>query len=319
MTTVSNLFHVRYGHSLELNQLILTDRDSGIAFVSRKMGDNGVSAFVQPITDLRPASAGEVTVALSGNGVLSAFVQERPFYTGYHVAILSPKNQMNKTALLYYCMCIKANHYRYSYGRQANRSLGTLLLPSLNELPDWVSTANVDQFNGSDAPWTPRKVALKNEESWKSYSLNSLFKIKKGKRLTKATMTQGTTPHIGSIDSNNGVSGFIGQKPIHEANTITVNYDGSVGEAFYQSARFWATDAVNVLYPRFKLTPSIAMFLIAVIRLEKYRFNYGRKWNKGRMEESLIKLPAAADGQPDWQFMEDYIKGLPYSSVLQNS
>jgi hypothetical protein len=36
------------------------------------------------------------------------------------------------------------------------------------------------------------------------------------------------------------------------------------------------------------------------------------------MEESLIKLPTAADGQPDWQFMEDYIKGLPYSSVLQD-
>jgi hypothetical protein len=199
----------------------------------------------------------------------------------------------------------------------ANRSLGTLLIPSLDDLPKWVSTANVDQFKGSDAPWMPGKVALTNFKSWKTYSLNSLFNIKKGKRLTKSTMTQGTTPHIGSIDSNNGVSGFIGQKPIHEGNTITVNYDGSVGEAFYQSAKFWATDAVNVLYPRFKLTPSIAMFLIAVIRLEKYRFNYGRKWNKGRMEESLIKLPAAADGQPDWQFMEDYIKGLPYSSVLQ--
>jgi hypothetical protein len=57
--------------------------------------------------------------------------------------------------------------------------------------------------------------------------------------------------------------------------------------------------------------------VIAVIRHETYRFNYGRKWNKRRMEESLIKLPAASDGQPDWQFMEDYIKGLPYSSVLQ--
>jgi hypothetical protein len=317
MTTVSNLFHVRYGHSLELNRLILTDRDNGIAFVSRKMGNNGVSAFVQPIADLQPASAGEVTVALSGNGVLSAFLQERPFYTGFHVAILSPKKQMNRTALLYYCMCIKANHYRYSYGRQANRSLATLLLPSPKELPAWVSKANVDQFNGSDAPWTAHKVALSNWKSWKSYSLNSLFEIKKGKRLTKAKMTRGTTPYIGSIDSNNGVSGFVGEKPIHESNTITVNYNGSVGEAYYQPAAFWATDDANVLYPRFNLTPSIAMFVITVIRLEKYRFNYGRKWNKGRMEESLIKLPSAGNGQPDWQFMEDFIKGLPYSSMLK--
>ena len=317
MTTLENLFHVRYGHSLELNHLTITDSEGGIAFVSRKMGDNGVSAFVQPIPDLSPASPGEISVALGGNGVLSTFVQERPFYTGRDVAILSPKEQMNKSTLLFYCMCIEANRYRYSYGRQANRSLGTLPLPSLNELPAWASTANVDQFKGSDAPCAFHKIALNNVTAWKPYSLKSLFQIKKGKRLTKAKMTQGTTPHIGSIDSNNGVSAFIGQKPIHAANTITVNYDGSVGEAYYQPVEFWATDAVNVLYPRFKLTPYIAMFLLAVIRLEKYRFNYGRKWNIGRMEESVIKLPTSANGQPDWQFVENFIKGLPYSSSLQ--
>jgi hypothetical protein len=318
MTTVKNLFHVRYGHSLALNHLTLADRDSGIAFASRQMGDNGVSAFVQPIKDLIPAPPGDVSVALGGNGVLSAFLQERPFYTGRDVAILSPKEPMDKATLLFYCMCITANRYRYNYGRQANRSLGTLLIPSPNELPSWVSKANVDQFKGSDAPWSPRKIALKNVKSWKAYSLNNLFKIKKGKRLTAAHMTPGTTPYIGAIDSNNGISALVGQKPIHDAHTITVNYNGSVGEAYYQPVAFWATDDANVLYPRFKLTPSIAMFVIAVIRHETYRFNYGRKWNKRRMEESLIKLPTAADGQPDWQFMEDYIKGLPYSSVLQD-
>jgi hypothetical protein len=318
MTTVGNLFHIRYGHSLELNRLPLADDKNGIAFVSRKMGDNGISAFVQPVRDLSPAPAGEVTVALSGNGVLSAFLQERPFYTGYHVAILSPKEQMSKPALLYYCMCIRANHYRYSYGRQANRSLATLLLPPVNELPKWVSTAKVNQFKGSDAPLKSGEVALTDSKSWKHYSLNSLFKIKKGKRLTAADMVSGTTPYIGAIDSNNGVSALIGQKPIHDANTITVNYNGSVGEAFYQPVAFWATDDANVLYPRFKLTPSIAMFLIAVIRHETYRFNYGRKWNKRRMEQSSIKLPSADSGKPDWRFMENYINGLSYSGLLRS-
>jgi type I restriction enzyme M protein len=59
------------------------------------------------------------------------------------------------------------------------------------------------------------------------------------------------------------------------------------------------------------------MFLTTIIRLEKYRFNYGRKWNKKRMEESSIKLPSTAGGKPDWRFMEDFIKGLPYSSGLK--
>jgi type I restriction enzyme M protein len=55
------------------------------------------------------------------------------------------------------------------------------------------------------------------------------------------------------------------------------------------------------------------MFLI---RKEKYRFSYGRKWHLGRMNESLIKLPVTDKGQPDYPFMENYIKTLPYSKQL---
>ena len=59
-----------------------------------------------------------------------------------------------------------------------------------------------------------------NISEWKEYRLGDLFEIKKGKRLTSEDQTEGTTPYIGAIDSNNGVSNYIGQAPIHEANTI---------------------------------------------------------------------------------------------------
>jgi len=35
---------------------------------------------------------------------------------------------------------------------------------------------------------------------------------------------------------------------------------------------------------------------------------------KSRLEKLNIKLPADKNGNPDWKFMEDYIKSLPYSS-----
>ena len=153
--------------------------------------------------------------------------------------------------------------------------------------------------------------------NWKSFSLSELFDIRKGKRLTKANMKAGKTPFIGAIDSNNGVSTYIGQEPIFDGNTITVNYDGNgVAEAYYQPVAYWALDSVNVLYPKFNLTPQIAMFIIAIIRQEKFRFNYGRKWHMQRMNESLIKLPATEDGHPDWEFMDRYIASLPNGSQI---
>jgi hypothetical protein len=91
-----------------------------------------------------------------------------------------------------------------------------------------------------------------------------------------------------------------------------------VAEAFYQPVPYWATDDVNVLYPKgFKLTAATALFICTIIRMEKYRFNYGRKWHLERMRESVIKLPVTKTGDPDWEFMENYIKSLPYSSQIQ--
>lgn len=136
---IQDLFDIRYGHSLELNRLQLLGKDAGgIPFVSRKMGSNGIAAYVAPVEDVAPAAAGELSCALSGNGVLSTFYQEKPFYTGFHVARLRPLVEMSCEELLYYCSCIWQNRLRFSYGRQANRTLKDLLIPARESIPAWV-------------------------------------------------------------------------------------------------------------------------------------------------------------------------------------
>lgn len=153
---------------------------------------------------------------------------------------------------------------------------------------------------------------------WKWFQYSDIFDIEKGKRLTKADMIEGDVNYIGATDSNNGITAKIGNtEHIHSGNKITVSYNGSIAEAFYQREKFWATDDVNVLTLKDRrLNVYVAMFLITLIRMEKYRFNYGRKWDKESMKQSKIKLPVTKNGDPDWQFMENYIKSLPYSSNI---
>ena len=141
-------------------------------------------------------------------------------------------------------------------------------------------------------------------EKWSWFLISDLFEIKKGKRLTKANMSDGSTPFIGSSDRNNAWTSRIGRNAIHSSNTITVNYDGSVAEAFYQPKSFWALDSVNVLYPKFQLNPYLGLFLTTIIRQEKYRFNYGRKWHVNRMRNSKIMLPVETNNSPDWNGIE---------------
>lgn len=315
---VSDIFDMRYGHSLELNALEQVSSNVGVAFVSRQMGRNGIAAYVSPIEDVEPAIAGEVTCALSGNGVLTTSLQEGPFYTGFHVAILSPKVALTKQQILFYCLCIKSNRYRYSYGRQANKTLAKLIVPSVDEIPEWVASVDLDQIKDAKGALSATDAPEIEPTNWSEFRYDALFDIKKGQRLIKSDMAEGETPFIGAIDSNNGYRQFVSAPANHPGGTITVNYNGNgVAEAFYQSAPFRASDDVNILYPKFEMNSYTAMFICALIRAEKFRFSYGRKWHLGRMKESIIRLPVDSTGNPDWIFMEGYIKSLPYSKSIQ--
>lgn len=154
--------------------------------------------------------------------------------------------------------------------------------------------------------------------NWKEYRLGDIFDIKKGKRLTSEDQTEGTTPYIGAIDSNNGIVNYIGQEATHAGNTITLSYNGSVGEAFYQPIDFWATDDVNVLY--FKSSNGVAfnqylaLFICTILKREKYRYCYGRKWVLDSMNETKIKLPSSGN-IPDWKWMETHVKSLHHKPL----
>ena len=208
------------------------------------------------------------------------------------------------------------NRFKYSaFGREANKTLKHLEVP--DAVPEWTRKSALYNMDEIKNPAQSMNISLKERE-FRYFIYSDLFDIKKGKRIVTSKISErGNCPLVSSIDKNNGVKYMLDVKPNHEGNTITVNYNGSVGEAFYQENPYWATDDVNVLYPKFKLNVFIAMFLITLIKKEKYRFNFGRKWHKERMENSTIKLPVNVDGKPDWDFMEGYIKNLPYSKGLE--
>ena len=316
MPKIEHLFEINYGVNLELNSLSLCDKSNpnSVNFVSRTSKNNGVSAFVERLANIDPIPAGTISVS-AGGSVLETYLQPEPYYSGRDLFYLTPKNKMSDMTKLYYCICIKANKYKYNYGRQANKTLKDLFVPDISEIPGWVHDVRMPSYEDIIEPIDKTQLDL-SADKWMEFKFNELFYIKKGKRITRLDLVPGSTPFLSAIDRNNGIREFAGIIGIHEANTITINYNGSIGEAFYQDRPFWASDDVNVLYPKFKLNKYIAMFLITIIKQEKYRFNYGRKWHKERMEESTMTLPINHNGEPDYVYMENFIKSLAFSAGI---
>jgi hypothetical protein len=315
---LSELFDVTYGNKFDLNKMtFLPLHGGGVNFVGRSGNNQGVSASVAPLPRVRPFDAGLITVALGGS-MLSSFVQQSPFYTAQNVAVLRPVKPMSRAERLFACLCIRKNAFRYrAFGREANRTLRDLRIPEPREFPAWVRSADAGSEGGLEAAAEPGPAEL-DTSRFGIFRIGDLFDIRKGKRLTKDQRAHGETPFIGALKKNNGLAGFIDRQPIHPANTITVNYngEGGVAEAFYQPKPFWCSDDVNVLYPKFKLDAALALYFVTIIRRERYRFSFGRKWHSDRMGESQIGLPKALDGQPDLEGMRQFIRSLPFSSQV---
>lgn len=316
---LDKLFNIAYGSQLDLNKCHKCERPDGFNFVNRSSVNAGVSARILPPKNKKPFPAGTITSAMGGS-VLATFVQQEPFFTGQNVKVLVPKTEMTLPQKLFYCVCIEKNRFRFStFGREANATFDSLLVPDITDLPSHLDNMDIaNRFR--DAVIPDSRYSLFSVE-WDKFILEDLFIIKKGKRLTQANMTEGNVPFIGASAKNNGYTNYIGNVDNHHpGGLITVSYNGSIAEAFYQPKEFVASDDVNVFYPKFNLNPYIALFLCTVLFNEKYRFTYGRKWYLELMEKSYIWLPSIkkANGEitPDWDFMENYIKRLPFSSNL---
>ena len=150
-----------------------------------------------------------------------------------------------------------------------------------------------------------------NMSDWKQIQLKDLFEICKGSRLTKMEMRDGAINFIGASSFNNGITCHISNnKHLHPGGTLTTTYNGSdIGRTFYQKDSFWATDDVNVLYPKFEINKYIALFLAPIIKAAGSKYIYKNKWKIKEMENSYIYLPFK-DGNPDWKYMENKIKKL---------
>jgi len=167
----------------------------------------------------------------------------------------------------------------------------------------------------SKAPFTESEINL-DTSKWKSFEITSLFTIKGSKTTPLLDLVEygkGKFPFVTTQATNNGIEGFYDFYS-EDGNILTAD-SAVLGYCSYQALPFSASDHVEKLVPKFKMNKYIAMFLVTIFNIEQYRYNYGRKCSQTRMKEISVKLPSK-NGKPDFEYMEDYIKSLSYSSSL---
>ncbi|MFR7402285.1 MAG: restriction endonuclease subunit S [Clostridia bacterium] len=169
-----------------------------------------------------------------------------------------------------------------------------------------------------------------NEElsvsEWKEFEIKELFEtsqlgkeiqVPTGAYVKRKDLDDGDVPRITVSGINNGVTGWYSSNDSNYKvynNFISVSFLNTV---FYQEGDASLDMKVHCLKPKdIELNKYVALFLVSVIRKTIYFSSYADQISSTVLPQIRIKLPVESNGNPDYEYMENYIKSLPYGDII---
>jgi hypothetical protein len=298
--------------------------------------NNGIGGYV----DLAPTEHGNM-ITFSDTTTSDAIFYQPDDFIGYsHIQGLYTKTKWSKKSLLYFVVAFrKVTNGRFNYAAKLNRKIVADLLVELpilangdinfkemehrireleaariRELEAYLAVTGLSNYTITEAD---RAILAKfnssNTPPQKKFRLGDLFRISTGAILPNSILRIGKIPRISVKSSDNGIIGFYDTDNLPDSrnyeNFISVNF---FGKAFYHPYKASVEMKVHVLQiPNVKLTREIALYLISLIdKLFANNFSYGGQLSSSKLRENdyFIDLPTRENGEPDFDFMEKFIR-----------
>lgn len=153
------------------------------------------------------------------------------------------------------------------------------------------------------------------EKKWKAFYIEDVADIVSGKDIYEAERIVGTTPYISSSANNNGIGYFVeNDNATLENGCLSVNRNGSVGYSFYHPYNALYSNDCRKLRPKYK-SRYVGLFLSNQITQQKDKYGYGYKMGTARLKKQKIMLPINTVEQPDYEYMEQYMKYVEYRKI----
>lgn len=330
-----DLFEIDSGNKFDRSKM--DNSNQIINFVGRTGINNGINAVVNYYNDVEPYPAGYITLALGGS-VGSCFVQEKPFYTSQNVVVLIPKMEMNDNVKKFIATVIYKEstlHYQ-AFVKELNAHIKTdfvIKLPTKDGKLDLeymdafyekqknISMNNINKIINKISK-SSKQIDISN---WKEFKVKDIFELKNGKGITSYEIYEhpGELKAIQSGEENFGCIGYIdydycknNNYSISDKACLTVARSGSAGFVGIQKEPCVVGDSAKLLIPLNEISFHSLVFLRSVLMILKKKYSYNDKVTETKYMNETIKLPADNNGNPDWNYMETYIKSLPYGNSI---
>ncbi len=323
--TLSNLFSVDRG-----TRLIIQNRRPGIyPFATAGFTDQGISSFID--NEENQTYKNVITIDMFGN----TFHRPYPFKCDDNIHVIQTSHLSRNISKFITTLISISIDSIYSYGKQFRLKsffLVKIYLPInskdepdyeymetyIRELQDKKEKEYLDYISKryKELKSISRPVAL-GEKEWGTFKIIDVFtNIQRGRRLKKSDHKEGNIPYVSSTAMNNGVDGFVGNtKNVRVFNNcLTLANSGSVGATFFHPYRFVASDHVTKL-ENTAFNKYIYLFVASLIKRLSEKYSFNREINDTRVKKEKILLPINTLGQPDYEYMEQYMRYLEYEKL----
>lgn len=175
-----------------------------------------------------------------------------------------------------------------------------------------ISYFGKDGFVNSSSEISYEKIDV---SEWKEFSILNLFgenNIIRGRRLIESDRSSGNVEYYSASGDNNGLTDTISNPLFVERNALIYT---TFGDCYYIEGEFTASDEISIFKHK-NLNIYNGLFIVSVLNESKYKYQFGRKAFFNKFKDEIIKLPADSKGDPDWFYMENYIRMLPYSDKV---
>ncbi len=141
---------------------------------------------------------------------------------------------------------------------------------------------------------------------WKEFRLDAIFKLKRGTRHIEKDRLPGSIQYISASNTNNGVTDFISNPKFIDKNKLVVS---TFCDSYFIANQFTASDEMTIL-SNANLNRYNGLFIATAISSNKNKYAFGRKAFSNRLMTQKILLPIDEEDNPNWKFMEEYIKQI---------
>jgi len=306
----------------QIDKIKLTlDGDAIYPYVTRSAINNGIDSFIPEQKEYSINNGNVITIGLDTQTV---FYQKNDFYTGQNIQVISdPK--LNEFNALFLIPLIKKQMSKFNWGGNGAtlsrlKRLQIMLPVNSDGNIDWIFMESfikgIKQQVKPKIDFVPHKITDHREledVEWREFVVQDIATITGGRDIYSSERILGDTPYITSTALNNGIGYFISNNNnTLEKNCISINRNGSVGFAFYHNYyALYGNDVRKVrLNNGYNKNKHVSLFVTTILMKQKDKYSYSVKMGTKRLQRQKIMLPITPNDEPDWIFMEQYMKRI---------